>query len=371
MSVSFSLVPGNDYMDGFRRFSIGICLLALLNGCQDNTTQEVSEKRQARPIKLHTVEVDEAEWRHSFPAIVKAAESRQLFFQTAGVVKAVLVKEAERVAKGDLLIQLDARTTRADLESAQAQYEKTRQDYESAKRLFKQNAIARTVYKEREATFKKAEAALSIARKTQEDTEILAPFNGLVASVPTDTSQNVTAGPPAITIFTTEEFEAIINMPASLLGRYSNTPATRATVYLAMNPDQPIVAKFKEASLEADEIAQTYPVSFSFQPPDEGILLPGMNATLELSTQAKAQGNNEKSITVPLSAIASDGEQSYVWVVDPNTSAVSKRVITLKKSIGPELIVASGLSAGETIAAAGVHYLEENMPVKAWPERPQ
>ncbi len=102
-------------------------LLLILAACRSKQSVDESADRQPKPVELHTIEERAVEWKHRFPAIVRSAESRQLYFQIAGIVEEVLVKEAERVKEGDLLIQLNNRTYTADLNSAQAQYEKAMQ----------------------------------------------------------------------------------------------------------------------------------------------------------------------------------------------------------------------------------------------------
>ena len=71
-------------------------------------------------------------------------------------------------------------------------------------------------------------------------------------------------------------------------------------------------------------------------------------------------------ISVPLTAISTDGEQKYVWVVDRDIMIVSRRDVTFEEGVGVNLVVAGGLVSGELIVAAGVSYLSEGMIVRPW-----
>ena len=59
-----------------------------------------------------------------------------------------------------------------------------------------------------------------------------------------------------------------------------------------------------------------------------------------------------------------DGKAA-VWVIDPNTKRVSARSVDVGDIRGGRVEVRQGVTAGEVIAATGVHYLREGMEVRA------
>ncbi len=91
-----------------------------------------------------------------------------------------------------------------------------------------------------------------------------------------------------------------------------------------------------------------------------------MQATLELSSARRATNSNALRISVPLSAILSDGTARYVWIVDEDSMIASKREVTVSDGIGESAVVTEGLEQGETIATAGASYLAEGMQVRPW-----
>lgn len=57
--------------------------------------------------------------------------------------------------------------------------------------------------------------------------------------------------------------------------------------------------------------------------------------------------------------------ESAVWVYNPKTQEVTKRMIRLKKLLRTgELVVSEGLTTGEIVVSAGVHSLKEGMSVE-------
>ena len=69
---------------------------------------------------------------------------------------------------------------------------------------------------------------------------------------------------------------------------------------------------------------------------------------------------------MPLTAIGSNGEATFVWVVDEKTMEISKRNVVIKPGVGENLEVISGLTQGETIVAAGIGSLIQGAKVRAW-----
>ncbi len=131
---------------------------------------------------------------------------------------------------------------------------------------------------------------------------------------------------------------------------------------LSVSPERRIPVLFKEVTLYADVTPQTYEVTFSFTVPEDLNILLGMSATIWFKDPEEIASKIPK-IGIPLTAIAIDGEQKYVWVVDKKTMLVSRRNITIEDDVGVVLSVSSGLQLGEVIVAVGVSFFSEGMKV--------
>ena len=159
----------------------------------------------------------------------------------------------------------------------------------------------------------------------------------------------------------------MINLPSSIIAGAKEQKGPRTSSYLTLSvaPDRRIPALYKEATLDADATSQTYEVTFTFKAPKDLNVLPGMNATIWFKNPTESISETPK-VSVPLTAIVTDGEQKYVWVVNRESMVVTRRNITLEDGIGANLNVSSGLELGETIVAAGVASLSEGMKVRLW-----
>ena len=159
-----------------------------------------------------------------------------------------------------------------------------------------------------------------------------------------------------------------MDLPARTIAESLEVEDRGAYVMLDAAPGTRIEAQFKEADLLADTASQTYAVTFTFAPPPNLVILPGMNATVELERARRTDSADGSRKSVPLSAISSDGDSTYVWVVDPDSMTVSRRDVTVAEGVGEFAVVTEGLASGETIASAGAAFLTEGMQVRAWEE---
>jgi RND family efflux transporter MFP subunit len=344
----------------------------ILSASCGNKDGERGREPAVRPVKLITLSGASGRQTVKYPAVLDAAQLAELSFQVGGLVTEVAVVDSQKVQMGDVIARLDQRDFQSQVTSARAQFESAEAEYQRTVRLFPNGAIARSVLEQRKSQRDVAKSQLDTAEKALDDTVIRAPFSGVVAQVPVKRRQAISAGQIVATLIGTGGLagagiaEATVNMPASVIARSQETENQKAFVILNAAPAHRMEASFKSASLLADSTSQTYAVTFTFDPPGDLIVLPGMHATLELSESRRTTDSDTQRVSVPLSAILSDGPARYVWIVNPDSMTVSKREVTVSDGIGEFAVVTEGLALGETIASAGASYLAEGMQVRPW-----
>ncbi len=351
-----------------RRISLTATLsfsLAILTACGGDVEEEVREPI-VRPVKLLTISTASDLQTSRYPAVVSAGQFSELSFQVGGLIEEIAVSEAQEIDAGDVIARLDPRDFESNAVSARSQFQNAEEEYQRAVRLAQEDAIARSVLEQRESQRDVARAQLDTAEKALEDTILRAPFKGVVAQVPVRERESIVPGQLVDALIDTDILEVSIDLPARVVAQSLEVGQQDAVVILESAPDTRIPADFKEADLLADTVSQTYGVTFTFEPPDNLVILPGMSATVELSKAAAVDASAGTRRSVPISAISSDGESTYVWVVDEDTMTVSKREVTVADGVGEYAIVTEGLAVGETIATAGASFLADGMQVRAW-----
>ncbi len=347
----------------YRLMTLTVVLAAVVS-C-DSADVEENQEPPVRPVKMMTLSPASDVETSRYPVTVSAGQFSELSFQVGGLIEEVAVDDAQEVNAGDVIARLDQRDFQSQLTTARAQFQNAEEEYQRAVRLAEGDAIATSVLEQRQAQRDVARAQLDAAEKALEDTVLRAPFTGVVAKVRVRARENIAAGQEVAALVNLDTLEVMVNLPARVIAESQEVEDRGAFVILEAAPGNRIEATFKEANLLADTASQTYGVTFTFEPPGSPVILPGMNATVELSSARQSQ---TVRISVPLTAITSDGEASYVWVVDRDLMTVSRRDVTVADGIGETVIVTEGLEAGETIATAGATFLADGMQVRPWSE---
>ena len=93
-------------------YAVTVAVMASCSGGNAST-----DNNSAKPVKIDTVRLSEANTVLQFPGKVKAAEDANLSFKVAGRIKKIYVDEGAVVHKGQLLAELDDTDYRIQLDA--------------------------------------------------------------------------------------------------------------------------------------------------------------------------------------------------------------------------------------------------------------
>ncbi len=100
--------------------------------------------------------------------------------EVGGKITKILVAEGQKVAQGDVIMEIEERERAALLEEAKASVHKREIDYTAAKRLSLKGFQAETKLAEASSQLEMAKALLIQAQINLDNTKILSPFDGIV-----------------------------------------------------------------------------------------------------------------------------------------------------------------------------------------------
>jgi multidrug efflux pump subunit AcrA (membrane-fusion protein) len=69
-------------------------------------------------------------------------------------------------------------------------------------------------------------------------------------------------------------------------------------------------------------------------------------------------------VDLPATALLEQGGKAQVWIVDPTTSKVALRDVSVVARDGDTVSIGSGITAGERVVTVGVHSLTPGQIVK-------
>jgi RND family efflux transporter MFP subunit len=216
-----------------------------------------------------------------------------------------------------------------------------------------------------------ADAALQMARATNDNTIIRAPFTGTVlrkdAEVGEVVAPSVGGGLTRGAVVTMADFSTLeveVDVNEAYIGRITNGQPARIT--LDAYPDTSFRGVVRQVVPTADRQRATVQVKVSITDHDPRIL-PEMGAKvdfLEPSTPSAATTapTPRATIRIPQAAMKTDAGTSVVWIV--RDGRLVRRPITTGPESGGFLEVRSGLNGGEQLLVSGVAAPADGMRVK-------
>nr|MDJ0879260.1 efflux RND transporter periplasmic adaptor subunit [Halieaceae bacterium] len=269
----------------------------------------------------------------------------------------------DRIEQGQLIAKVDQRDFLARVKAARAQLVKDQANFKRAAELLEKDFVSQAEYDLLEAKVEISDSQLRVAQKALADTEIKAPFEGVIANTYVENFQSVLPKQPVARLLDSSRIEFVINIPEQFISLAPTVQNIRVT-FDAFG-DVAIPAYIKEISNEATEATRTYPVTLIMDQPEEVEILPGM-AGIATGDDPSMSGDVLQTIEVPVTAVFSPDEAtgSFVWVIDPDAMTVSRRAVTVEALSEGGIKVMDGLSIGEWIAIAGVNYLREGQEIR-------
>ena len=321
--------------------------------------------------------------------------------KTAGRLAYLGVSEGSFVKRGDIIARLDnadfdaaVAQAEANIASAEATVVEARADRDQLVReprrisdirarnpdLISQQdlelATSRAAQSEArltaaEARKRSADAALRIARATNENTIIRAPFTGTVLRKDAEVGEVVapsvggglTRG-AVVTMADLASLEVEVDVNEAYIGRVHGGWPARIT--LDAYPDTTFRGRVRQVVPTADRQRATVQVKVSIDDHDPRIL-PEMGAKVDFlapdSLHADAGAVSRPVIRIPAAAVKTDSGTTVVWIV--RDGRLARRPVQTGPVSGGFLEIRSGLNGGEQLLTGGVDVPTDGMRVKA------
>ena len=346
-------------------------LFVILTACSKQEPPPLAEV--ARPAKLFTVVGPNEMMMRSFPAEVQASDEANMAFRVSGKLVGFPANRGIQVEQGDLLARLDPADYQAVVNQARAQYDLATAQFGRAAELVERQLVSRSEYEQREALMKVRKSSLTQAQNDLDYTQLIAPFDGVVARRLAENFENVTAGQVVLTLQTKKMVDVIVDIPESIVARVERVRAERdpqpVQVRFGSNSDRTYTAEYKEHETSANPATLTFKVTFSLPTPDDLNVLPGMSATV-ITNLSDLFSEDSAETLVPIEAVFSaedeplDADRRQVWIVDPDTMRTSRRDVKVGQLTGQDIAILEGLVAGDLIVSAGVNAVQEGMWIR-------
>lgn len=349
---------------------VSLATLALA-ACSDGQANTNAQAQEARPraVVVHEVAFAPRQVERTFVGTVRPRIESDLGFRVAGKIAERLVNQGDRVAAGQPLYRLDP--TDLDLQRAQALAERdaATQALASAEAQVRRSTQLRrdgwttqavldnqtAQAADARGRLERARRALDLAENQSSYALLAADVDGVVTATLAEPGQVVAAGTPVARLARAGEREAVVAIPESLIERVR---AGEASVTLWSASKKPYAARLRELAASADPATRTFQARFTILEPDEAVVI-GMTATVSVGEPASA-----RVARLPISALFAEGRGPAVYVVNEATGSLTLKPVEIAGYDGAQVLIASGIVAGERVVAFGVQKLDTGQRVR-------
>jgi RND family efflux transporter MFP subunit len=336
--------------------AIAAATILALAGCgRGEATTNASAPRVVRTVQLDTSRRG-TESTTLYTGVVRARTESNLGFRVGGKIAERLVNAGEAVKSGQPLLKLDPTDYQLALQAARAVQKQNSLEFERVRILVEKRAEARDALERAAAAAESSAAQAEQIANQAGYTTLYADADGIVMSSLAEPGQVVAAGQPVLVLAKDGLREAALDIPEGSLERIRGRKAT-AQRYL--NPELSVPATFREISGVADPVARTYQARYVLEGEPAHFPL-GATVTVRVS----ASGEGAPTMDVPVGSLIDRGDGAAVWVIDPRTSAVQKRAVSIAKLGAETASISQGLQGGDVVVALGAQLLNSGEIVR-------
>jgi RND family efflux transporter MFP subunit len=325
---------------------------------------------------------------------VTARRQATVSSKVTGKVVEILIEEGMEVEAGQVLARLDDANIRASFELAEAQLTSARASLKETEALLNEasanferteSLVARGLASQVEmdraralsgslaAQLERKRADIEVANKGLEvwaqqieDTIIRSPFASVVVAKnaqPGEMISPISAGGGFTrtgigTIVDMDSLEIEIDVNEAYINRVSAGQAVVAT--LDAYPEWKIPCHVIAIIPTADRQRATVEVRVGFDEPDSRVL-PDMGVKVAFQDSEESTPGVRR-VTIPEAALRRQDGRDVVYVV--NEGVTERRAVAVADARGAEVLLASGLSAGEIVVVSGPDDLAEGVKIR-------
>lgn len=348
------------------------------------------------PVNLYKVKAQRVLYYDKYPSTTAALSQVTLLPQVQGAITGIFFTEGTEVKKGQKLYEIDRRIYQDSYDAAVANRKvnegtllQAQQDADRYEYLNKYNAVAKQLYDHAIITLdnaksqvKSADQAVKTAKTNLNYAEVYAPFDGTIGFSQVKLGNVVTAGTTVLNTISTNDpmaVDFVINekqLPKFERLQQSKHEPTDSlfTILLADNSLYPVNGKIAVIDRAVNSQTGAITIRLVFPNP-KGMLRVGMSCVVRVHNQEPGP-----QIVVPGKAVVEQMGEYFVYTAkdslmnNPKAGADSaknkiKKLVAFQKkvqvgeTIGPNMIIKSGIDDGERVIVDGVQLLHDGSKI--------
>ncbi len=280
-------------------------------------------------------------------------EEVNLTFETPGKITAIYFKEGAQVSEGQLLAKINDAPLQAELRKLEAQLKLMQDRLYRQRALLAKEAVSMEAFQEAEANLSALKAEMDMVRAQIAQTELRAPFSGVVGLRKVSLGAYATTSTAIATLTKISPLKVEFSIPE----RYAGTLKPGAQLTFTAEGDlTPRKAQVYATDSYVDMNTRTYTIRARY-PNSDGKLMPGRYVNVNLVAR-----EYEHALAVPSEAIVSEMGIDKVFLYKNGKA----QPVEITKGLRTEsqVQVLRGLHVGDTVITSGTMQLRTGQKVR-------
>ncbi|RZM23127.1 MAG: efflux RND transporter periplasmic adaptor subunit [Pedobacter sp.] len=315
--------------------------------------EQLLQYRFAASTTLRRIDINQIDITYTYNGSIDADEQIDVRSEIPGIVRSINFTEGSNVSKGQLLVKIDDRELKAQLQQALTLENQAGEIAKRSQKLLDAEAISKEENENLLAEYESLQAQTQLIRVQISKTEVRAPFRGKiglrnvsVGSYLTPTaviSRLVSINPVKITFSLPEKYMGQVNTSSTIEFTVAGSQTKYTAKVYAVEPS--IETNTRSLSLRARAANPN------------GKLLPGSFAKVRFPLS-----HIDGAILIPTEAVVPVQKGKQVFI----TKNGKAKAIDIQSDLRLDsvVLVTEGLKVGDTVLTSGLMAVKEGSPVK-------
>jgi len=327
---------------------------------KDFEAQIAEKDTLKKPPLVASTSVERSEFNHYFKVQgnVESDKNATLYPETQGLIKAIHVKEGQKVSAGQRLMTLDNSIISNNIAEVETSLVLATDVFERQERLWNQNIGSEMQYLEAKNRKEQLEKTIATLRSQQSMAVLKAPFSGVVDKVYPKVGEIGSPMAPAVSIVNLKELHTVADVSEKYLAKVQPNAVVNVSFGEGMDT---IPGMINNIGSSINPANRTFEIKVDFKnKPD--FLRPNLMAEVEIN-DFKA----DSAVVISSSNILQDiDENSFVYrIVEENGKSMAKKTIVEPgMSYRGKTMIVSGLKGGEEIVTEGARKLVDGKEIR-------
>ena len=284
---------------------------------------------------------------------IDANEQIDLRSELPGIVRSINFNEGSNVAKGALLLKIDDRELKAQLQQAITRENQAGEMAKRSQKLLDAEAISTEENENLLAEYRSLQAQTQLIRVQISKTEVRAPFSGKLGLRNISVGSYITPTTTITRLVSTNPVKVTFSLPEKYMGQI-NTSSTITFTVAGSQKKYKAKVYAVESSIETNTRSLTLRAKANNA---DGKLIPGSFAKIQFPLSQIAG-----AILIPTQAVVPVQKGKQVFIVQNGKAKAIDIASDIR--LDSAVLVTEGLKNGDTVLTSGLMALKDGSPVK-------